>query len=108
MRAAPEAGPHHRRAGLLVAVVDRRPLGGLVTAARKQAQRDRRPGWACRSRADHGLVRLMLASEQPDRRHVAEPALTRAHRHGRVALGERSEEYTSELQSRRELVCRLL
>src|SRR2546422_1419115 len=65
---------------LLVPVVDRRPLGGLVTAARKQAQRDRRPGWACRRRADRGLVSLVF----------------------------RSEEHTSELQSRLHLVCRLL
>ena len=59
-----------------------------MTAAREQAQRDRRPGRARRRRPDRGLVRLVFASEQPDRRHVAEPALAWAHRHGRVALRE--------------------
>src|SRR5439155_13743164 len=88
MRAAPEACPHHRRAGLLMPMMDGRPLGRLVAAARKQPERDRGPGWARRRRPDRLLVRLVLPSKEPDRGHVAEPPLAGAHRHGRIALAE--------------------
>src|SRR3712207_7932170 len=42
----------------------------------------------------------------PDRRHLGRPG--RLHPRGQVPRAERSEEHTSELQSRQYLVCRLL
>src|SRR6266536_4554134 len=39
---------------------------------------------------------------------ISPPAWPPGHHHGRARRGERSEEHTSELQSRVDLVCRLL
>src|SRR3989449_5664850 len=74
-----------------------------------------RSGRAGADRLDHvaqafldalGDLDLALAREQLDRAHLAH---VHAHRVGGAAeLGIRSEEHTSELQSRLHLVCRLL
>src|SRR3989304_3583476 len=87
-RPAPVPCPHPRRPRLLVAMVDRGALRRFVMSAREQAELDRRPGRACGRRADRSLVALGLLGIQPDRGQMAELALTGAHRHRRVALGE--------------------
>src|SRR2546428_4818296 len=54
-------------------------------------------------------VHLLAGIEIADRHERARAALDRAaQRVGKRVLGERSEEHTSELQSRSDLVCRLL
>src|SRR5690606_41805242 len=44
----------------------------------------------------------------PGRRHISHAILPFQQRHRRARTGDRSEEHTSELQSRENLVCRLL
>src|SRR5439155_13695974 len=61
---------------------------GLVMAAGEQSELDRLPRRARSRRSDRRLVGAGLAGQQPNRGEVAELALTRAHRHGRVALRE--------------------
>src|SRR5258707_8551948 len=51
-------------------------------------------------RSEHGALELVLALD-----HRPVPAVVE---HVQLALGDRSEEHTSELQSRQYLVCRLL
>ncbi len=88
VRAAPGARPHHLRAELLVAVVDRRALCRLVRASGQEAELDRLPRRARGRRPDRRLVGLVLARVQADGGDVAELALAGAHRHRRVALGQ--------------------
>src|SRR5207253_8134019 len=71
---------------------------------------------ACSRRAHDGAVPrdlVLLRAGAPGRRDDARgrgrlSASAPAARHGRGVLGARSEEHTSELQSRGHLVCRLL
>src|SRR6185503_12282881 len=88
VRAAPGARPHHLRAELLVAMVDRGALGRLVRTPGEEAERDRRPGRPRGGRSDRRLVLLVLARIEADGRHVAETPLARTHRHRGVALRE--------------------
>src|SRR5690349_23700385 len=53
----------------------------------------------------HRTARRQRAEDEADRERQAQ---RRRHGPGRREGGERSEEHTSELQSRRDLVCRLL
>ncbi len=85
-RPAPGPGPHHPRAALLVAEVERRALRRLVVTPGEEAEFDRLPRWPGGRRPDRLLARPGLAREQPDRREVAELALAGPHRRRRVAL----------------------
>src|SRR5690349_23627237 len=60
-----------------------------------------------RSRREDDARRLRHLAGRPARLHAADVSRGDVHP-GRDAADERSEEHTSELQSRRELVCRLL
>ena len=68
VRPPPRARPHHLRAGLLVAEVERRALHRLVVAPGEQAELDRRPRRPRGRRADRRLVGAGLARQQADRR----------------------------------------
>src|SRR5215469_6222799 len=78
------------------------PVGRAYRANRSAADRKRRAQRPCPRRA---IARIGLCQDlhQPFAERGQDLRAGRFHRHGR-----RSEEHTSELQSRRDLVCRLL
>ena len=88
VRTLPRAGPLDRRAGLLVAPVDRAAAGRRELASGEQAELDRRPRRPRGRRPDRRLVHPVLLCVDADAREVAELALARAHRRRRVALRE--------------------
>src|SRR5699024_12498899 len=80
------------------------PCGG------RNADKGRSDGLECvggESRGFHGAVDRTAAEREPIRR-LSSREVHRIHRWGRAFDGDRSEEHTSELQSRFDLVCRLL
>ena len=73
---------------ILVAVVQRGALARLLRRAGEQAHRDRGVRRTRRRRADRVLVDPGRLGVDADRVRVAEAALARSHRHGRVPLRE--------------------